>query len=353
MGRPARSDSIELGSDSFLDVMANMVGILIILVVMVGVRMKHVPKDLAPLPEKPGAQASAAPLAALTPEPELPPVDLESPTEAVKILTADLKRLATEAGRLSNARRYHQREAGGLSDEMLRREARIDERRRQLGAEEQASVELARQIAELELALRRVDGDLAAAVEQSPETKKVECYPTPLAQTVTGDQVFFQIKHGRIAPIPMQALIEKAVEDLKRQLAKLRTQNEISSLVGPIGGFRLRYVLTREETPIGEQIVNRRGGAEIREHSVLIPLARDMGETLPEALAAGSQFRAILKTLNQHRATVTLWVYPDSFEAFRGLKEELHKMGIPTAGRPLPDGHPIATSNHGSASQAQ
>jgi len=352
MGRPARSDSIEMGSDSFLDVMANMVGILIILVVMVGVRMKHIPKDIKPLPDNPLASAPVAAVIPAEPEPELPEVDLDSPREMLRIVTDDLKRLATEAARLSNARQYHQREAAVLSDEVTRRQARIDERRRQLGAEEQASVALAQQIAQLEIALRQIDGDLAAATETSADSKKIETYPTPIATAVTGEQVFFQVLDGRITPIPMQALLEKAVQDLKRQVNKLRSQNEISCLVGPIGNFRMKYVISREEPPIGEQLVLHRG-LEIRENSVLIPLYPNMGETLEEALAPHSQFRAILKSLNPQRTTVTLWVYPDSFEIFRGVKKELHALGFATAGRPLPHGHPIGSSSQGSASQAQ
>jgi hypothetical protein len=51
--------------------------------------------------------------------------------------------------------------------------------------------------------------------------------------------------------------------------------------------------------------------------------------------------------------TITLWCYPDSFEEFRGLREELHRLGIPTAGRPMPEGAPIGGSTDGSKSVVQ
>jgi hypothetical protein len=48
-----------------------------------------------------------------------------------------------------------------------------------------------------------------------------------------------------------------------------------------------------------------------------------------------------------------MWVYPDSFELYRQLKEELHNMGYATAGRPLPEGVLIGGSSQGTRSSAQ
>jgi hypothetical protein len=52
-------------------------------------------------------------------------------------------------------------------------------------------------------------------------------------------------------------------------------------------------------------------------------------------------------------ATVTLWCYPDSFDAYRTIREELHRLGIPTACRPMPEGAPIGGSTEGSKSVVQ
>lgn len=46
MGRPARGEEEAFGNDSFLDVVANIVGILIILVVIASTRIKHLPSLL-------------------------------------------------------------------------------------------------------------------------------------------------------------------------------------------------------------------------------------------------------------------------------------------------------------------
>jgi hypothetical protein len=50
---------------------------------------------------------------------------------------------------------------------------------------------------------------------------------------------------------------------------------------------------------------------------------------------------------------VTIWVYPDSFPAYRKLRDYMHERGIEVAGRPLCAGMPITYSNHGTASRGQ
>ena len=53
------------------------------------------------------------------------------------------------------------------------------------------------------------------------------------------------------------------------------------------------------------------------------------------------------------RTTITIWVYPNSFEQFRQLKAELFKLGYLTAGRPLPEDFPIGGSPDGTRSAAE
>ncbi len=61
----------------------------------------------------------------------------------------------------------------------------------------------------------------------------------------------------------------------------------------------------------------------------------------------------MLKHADPDRTTVTVWVYPDSFNQFRTLKAELFRRRFLTAGRPLPEGHPIGGSPDGSRSASQ
>jgi hypothetical protein len=60
-----------------------------------------------------------------------------------------------------------------------------------------------------------------------------------------------------------------------------------------------------------------------------------------------------LSQFEPNRTTVTVWVYPDSFNEFRQLKADLFQRGYATAGRPMPEGHPIGGSPDGSRSAAE
>ena len=78
-----------------------------------------------------------------------------------------------------------------------------------------------------------------------------------------------------------------------------------------------------------------------------------IGETIEDALSPGSRLRVELAGRQPRETVITVWVYPDSFEAFRQLKEALFEDGFLTAARPLPDGVLIGASPRGSRSTAQ
>jgi hypothetical protein len=85
---------------------------------------------------------------------------------------------------------------------------------------------------------------------------------------------------------------------------------------------------------------------------VVRPVGAGNGETADEALSPRSRFRQVLAAVTPE-TTVTLWCYPDSFDAYRAIREELHRIGIPTACRPMPEGAPIGGSTEGSKSVVQ
>ena len=98
--------------------------------------------------------------------------------------------------------------------------------------------------------------------------------------------------------------------------------------VGPIQDFALDYVI--------EVQINRSAGQVfVRSREWVVKPARyDIGETLDEALSRQSRFRTILAGVTP-ATTVTLWCYPDSFEEYRAVREELHRIGVSAACRPL------------------
>ena len=69
-------------------------------------------------------------------------------------------------------------------------------------------------------------------------------------------------------------------------------------------------------------------------------------------LAFGADVDTRIKKSSQQTA-VTFWVYPDSFDLFRRLRDLLYERDVVVAGRPLPDGVPIASSRRGTVSRGQ
>ena len=62
------------------------------------------------------------------------------------------------------------------------------------------------------------------------------------------------------------------------------------------------------------------------------------------ALEANSDFRQKLAKILPGRTTITIWVYPDGFDAFRQIRKELYRQNYSIAARPLPTGEAIAGS---------
>jgi hypothetical protein len=202
------------------------------------------------------------------------------------------------------------------------------------------------------ISLRQQLDDLKRAKETVERTEEsvtvLKHRPTPLAKTVFGKEVHFRLQTGRIAYVPLEELLEMFKREAKEKVWKLKQSPRITELLGPYRGFQLQYTLKR-----GNYTLQTREGTVQQslvevDHFVFLPVQEALGETLHDALRPESEFRS-----TPQNTTVTVWVYPDSFESIRVLKEELYKLGYLTACRPLPDGQPITGSPQGTRSTAQ
>lgn len=322
----------EFGSDSFLDVVTNVVGILIILVVVVGLRVKQAPAH--------------APAVLAEPADDLAPLEAEA-----LALREDLARLNDEIDGVDRETEVRHEERAALAYLVETGQRELNTRRQQLGAEAQQLFDLRRAVALSDDVVERLSAELAAAQGEKQEPVVIETYPTPIASIVTGEERHFYLRAGLVTPIPLEPLLEQCRADAKSQMWKLKNQPRFSGVVGPVGGFRLRYELERVEIAF-------EGGARMAAYAQLSqwelePIGALGGETAAEALERTSEFRQAVARLVPRKTTVTLWTYPDSFALYRELKRELFHQGFATAGRPLPYDVPIGGSPDGSRSTAQ
>ena len=335
MPRPAPQQGEPVNGDSFLDIVASVVSIMIIMVVMVGMRIKNLPVTVA-IPASPDA------------------AELEKDTATEQSLRDDMVKMTEATRQLQQeaARRGLQRNV--LATMVSAVEQKIQEHRQTLDAGKRADFDLARSLSESKFQLEQLHRQREDAVNTTGAPIVVESYPTPISRVVDGPEAHLLISNGRVLFVPLEALLQDFQAHAKRQVYKLLEQSELTDTIGPVGGFRLRYTLERRDVPPEEARATGRGGSYARlKRWSLVPTADDLGEPVRLALAERSDFRQTLATILPGRTTITIWVYPDGFDAFRQVRKELYRLGYTIAARPLPAGELIAGSPDGSKSAAQ
>jgi len=222
----------------------------------------------------------------------------------------------------------------------------VERRKQAADAAKVADAERAAKRSQLEEAIQQCTLQAEAIKHQKATTAEVLAYPTPIGRTVNGEEIHFQIAGDRIAYIPLEELFELAKRNTQRHASSIAEMAAKIETVGPVQGFVLDYV-------IEAKIDQARGQILIRSREwVVRPVDPLVGEPVAEALRSPSRFRGVLGGAKPD-TTITLWCYPDSFAAYRQVREEMHRIGIPTAGRPLPEGAPIGGSTEGSKSVVQ
>ena len=349
---------IHFSFDSFLDLVANVVGIIIrlILVAWVGARtytgVFHPPT---------GAKAMTAPAgtrAATAPSPEVV-------REAKAVEQAKQRLAEAEAALLEHLRK--QEDLRARQDEAARQLAALDDEGRKFARESaeldarRLRLEQGRRQAELSLAevRRRIDKLMkeVAELRRLPSAKKLLRYQTPVAQAVQSEELAFECRRGRVTFLDVEALLREVRQGLRSRAEQLRSQWRLDGETPACGAFRLRYVVTRERGTLDAIGV---GGPDPDssfryglDSWVAVPAIEQRGETLEAALRPGSEFRRIVDRIDPEQTAVTFWVYPDSFAAYRALRDYLLRRDVLVAGRPLPDDFPIASSRSGTVSQGQ
>jgi hypothetical protein len=174
-----------------------------------------------------------------------------------------------------------------------------------------------------------------------------------MSKLVQGKEVHFRLLENKVAHVPVDELAERLRPQIERQKDLLMRFRRQEGQVGPVSGFSMRYAVERESVSAVDEM---RGGQGMMRISVtrweIIPEPELQAETAAQALKRGSAFLRAVKMADVD-ATLTFWVYPDSFEVFRKLRDFAYAEGFSVAARPMPHGVPIAGSPSGSRSSGQ
>ena len=393
MSRRRQSPELEFGSDSFLDVIANIVGILIILIVIVGMKVARQPLEnsvaAVPAAEVIEKTTNTEQTTQLQRRQQL----LDQITELGNLqqlamqLEAELERWLSNAVTLEGTiqeetgdrellrlqlvsasqqlERTKQREKS-IADHHKAMTAALEVLRGQIGENkallDQTSRANAAATAQSELIEKAIQvtgfetQQLAELLEQatqpSENAPRLRHRLQPVGQKVEEGELHFRVADNRISHVPLEELIERLKTQILNRRSTVIRMPKYEGMVGPISGYRMNYVVERANlSPLESLQYN--GGIRVGvsrwtiEPDIEIP-----SETIGDAIRPGSRFRQLVETARPGSA-VTLWIYPDSFAGFSALREVAHGLQLQVAARPLPQGIPITGSPGGSQSTAQ
>lgn len=356
---------ISVGQDSFLDIVANLVGVLIILVVVIGAQAKSAWEN---------RETETQPATQQTPVREI-----EGHFEQVKRLRTKIRETADTVSKLKTdnenleqqivnesqlaAEMTDRRHGMLLQMEIVKRD--IANRRNQLNAKQQATALLENQKAKLAFELREIERETLAIQTsyQQPVKETIDHYPNPIAETVFSQEVHFRLAGGKLSYVPMDELIDLMKNEWKAKAEKLKQSDGTRETVGPIGNYHMQYELEAYSTPASR---NSPASRTVRFKRFLIsPINRSAGETIDDALATGtdrsgqvsrsssSQWASVLRRYKPKSTTVSIWVYPDSYAEHARLKKWLHENEFKMASWPLSAGKMISGGPEGFRTSAQ
>lgn len=355
MATASKDDIDTSGQDSFLDVVANLVGILLILIMVIGVRTRHAWQTIGMDGVMNTASGGlAAPDATGKTDATEAYEDLAKTAELqLQKLKENTFRLEEEAVAIAEKAMAKRAEQATLQLAVSAAEKGLEMAREKLDASTQEALAGAREIEALQAQYTQLEADRDALNAAAGSPKVIDHYPTPMAQTVFGREDHYRVLAGRLAHVPMEEMLHDLRSDAQNKLWKLKHVDEVTEVLPAREGFRLRYTLRRQERrqETDDGVIFKKT-IELAQF-VLVPEADDLGVTVGDALRDGSEFRARLQRLSPQDTTITIWTYPDSYSEFRQIKEFLQSQGFLTAGRPLPEGLPIGGSPDGQNSAAE
>jgi hypothetical protein len=308
------------GGDSFMDIVANIVGILVLLVVVVGVRAGR---------------------AIIVPE-TVVAEDIES-TEALQKKLGDIVRQAyaeqseiTElADKVVSAvgeveRREMLRESAVLYNTKLR--AELDQARSALTTDDQRSLESHNAIAQAQLNLDRLTREQVAlsALEPAPDAEIIEVTPAPIVDrySAANDIVTLRLKDDRIVYLPLREITSDIAGKVKIPAVKSLDQSvKTRERSRTIDGFSGEMLIEWNIRAAGTR-------AAFYGQPSRLTLQEDIqqrGETLDQAFAPGSYTGSRLELADPSNTIVELYIYGNSFDTAPAACKSLKELGFRVA----------------------
>ena len=249
--RRRRPREIPFSFDSFLDVVANVCGIIIrlILVVWVGARSYTSLQDLTLGPEETNGQATAS--AEAEPPESADPVQNELVQQRRQLAEAETV-LLEQLRQVHQIQTVQEQTQHDLTAVSTRRLALVGQRASlEHGTAEQkkAAQGAVLSLEEVRQRSRRLQEQIQA-LQKLPPVRQSLRYRTPVSRPLDAEEMMFECCRGRVTFVDVAALLEEVKRSLRDKAETLRTSWEVKDLAGPVGPFQLRYkVEARTQRP--------------------------------------------------------------------------------------------------------
>ena len=328
-------EELSVGDDAFLDTVANLVGILIILVVIVSTGTKSAANLLATQRIAEAAEA------------------MQQPMESASQIQKDLLRQVDQLNQHTMEVAYRKAERDAMLDQVLKAKALIDEESEDMDDQSKSDIEQSTRLSEMEKELAKLLAQQGSIDTTEKPPIVLQHLPTPMAKTVFGKEMHIMVRGSSITVIPWDRLVDSLKSEVRARVKRGMRNDHVASKLDPIDGFVMSYSLVSKRG-----LVSNGGSTAMAQMIELDKFELEPGpdifrESLDQCLGMNGRLRIELSSYSPRETTVTAWVYPDSFETFRQLKELLFVQGFMTAARPLPEGIRIGASPRGSQSTAQ
>lgn len=369
--RSNRRGSPDFGSDSFLDILANVVGVLIIFILIAGIKARNAPVVVEQTENiaQNFAMESIRPPEAQTNRPKeipRPYRELAAPLPAIEheegrqlnnelqIAISDSRQAQAAAIHLQNEIRISQSQRKRLKNQLDTLVGISRQQTEKTANLSHAFSKLEKEIGDFEEQKRKLLFRFDEAHRKAESaTRVIRHRLNPVSKLVNGKEIHFHLSNDKIAHVPVEKLIDRMKKQIQRQQNWILKFKRHRGRVGPERGFVMSYIVQRENPSVLNRLQSGYGLVRISLTEWRIDAEYNIGsENAKQALARGSKFLQEIRAADPD-ATLTFWVYPDSFALYRQLEKFVHREGYRVAARPLPFGVPIAGSPNGTRSAGQ
>lgn len=351
MSRRHQKTEQEFGSDSFLDVIANIVGILIILIVIVGMKVARQP-TLASAPALSSAPTEqSAATAEILPDPDNPVfLRLQAGRHELAELQQSITALDAEADELKSVDASMNQQLEKLESESrdarrlltsLRKQSDLESGR--AAEQDQKQNELRQRLSALHQQIsvktdeeQRVTQALVTAVAERDQADKslqqvafetqqlqevlqdlrsaaapediLQHRLSPVGEKVEDGEVHFRVEQGKVSYIPLDEMLGRLKAQVQSRRSAVTRLSRYESFVGPVQGYRMSFVVERESLSPMESLQYNSGTYRVSVTKwTILPEPGLQAELIDEALQPGSRFRQVIDT-SPPGSAATFWI---------------------------------------------